>query len=42
MSEALAWVVIFVLLFGCEMKVEYEVDGQPHTVVVNPSAKSKP
>lgn len=34
--------VLLYLLLGCEMDLSYKVDGQQHTVVLNPPQDSKP
>ena len=36
----IAWFLVLALL-GCEMKVEYQFDGQTHTFIANPAAKEK-
>lgn len=42
MSEVIAFVLVLVLLLGCEAKLEYSVDGQRHELVLNPIAEPKP
>jgi hypothetical protein len=36
MTQILALVAVLVLLFGCEFKVSYQIDGEAHQVVLNP------
>lgn len=36
MGNFLSVAVILVLLFGCEFKIAYRFDGQPHELVLNP------
>ena len=36
MTQTLALVALLVLLFGCELKVSYQIDGEPHQIMLNP------
>ena len=42
MNDILAPVLILVLFFGCEMEIDYSIDGQHHRLVLNAEPDSKP
>jgi len=42
MSDILALILLLVVLFGCKITVDYQVDGQRHQLVLNPDKDGKP
>lgn len=36
MDDILVIILIFVLCFGCEMKIPYSMDGIKHEFIINP------
>lgn len=36
MRETLAFFLLCILMFGCQEKITFSIDGQPHVIEFNP------